>query len=59
MKATKQLALIALLLTSAALEAQDKTVEQLKKEANKTITKDAADKNTHAACSVTNLTPTS
>ena len=43
MKPTKQLALITLLATSAALQAQDKTVEQLKKEANKTITKDAAD----------------
>jgi DUF3078 family protein len=43
MKPTKQLTLIALLLASAVLQAQDKTVEQLKKEANKTITKDAAD----------------
>src|SRR5215471_19315553 len=43
MKPTKQFVLIAVLLISSALQAQDKTVEQLKKEANKTIAKDATD----------------
>src|SRR5262245_59471877 len=43
MRPTKRLAILIILAISARLHAQDKTVEQLKKEAGKTITKDASD----------------
>ena len=43
MKLTKPLAIILLALASANLHAQDKTVEQLKKDAGKNIAKDASD----------------